>query len=460
MTQVSGDATDRVVKLVIDGVEVLVKLTGDGARNLATALYAYYKDEKKFKGATKLNKLLKSGKELQIFRLAENDLKDFKIQATKYGILFSAIKDTRSDDGFVDVFIKKEDISKVNHVLGRMDYGQLSHEQIIAEQEKKTEEIKKDNPQRTSSNTPKPSFKPEKADAQQIVKDINNGNFDNLSSENWKAFLVLNSQLYAYSQGNKQRIFEQNPNASAVMSKTKWRELGRYPKQGAKGILITMPEYVEGKRTGNFIDATVYDISETYGKDISKSNCSIILEDDEPEMKSEIERLKATAPAPIEFREALETDSFYSSKDKKIYIRSDLTNSEVYKALCRETQYAIAHEFQKTTYERSNNRFLAESVAYSMAVRYGVDTSDFRFDCIPDLINGLDGKDIGELIDTVVAASSVEIKKAENNLEQYKAKDRSSVKKDLKAHKQAIEQNTFKTKDKQQVPRPGKGKER
>lgn len=460
MTQVSGDATDRAVKLMIDGVEVLVKLTGSGAKNLATALYAYYNSEKKLKGATKLNKLLKSGKELQIFRLAENDLKDFKVQATKYGILFSAIKDTRADDGFVDVFIKKEDISKVNHVLGRMDYNQLSHEPVKAEQEKETEEPKKDRPQRTSSNTQKFNSKHVKADMQQVVKDINNGNFDNLTPENWKAYLAFHSQLYAYSQGNKQRIFEQNPDASAVMSKMKWREVGRYPKQGAKGILVTMPEYVDGNRTGNFIEARVYDISDTYGRNISRSKYSIILADDEPEMKSEIDRLKASAPVPVEIKEDLETDSFYSVEDKKIYIRNDITDSEAYKALCRETQYAKAHVYYKAEYERANNRFLAESVAYSMAVKYGVDTSDFRFDCIPDPVNGLDGKDVGELIDTAVAESSMEIKKAENNLDQYKTKDCASVKKDLKAHKQAIERNTFKANDKQRVPKPSKGKER
>ena len=310
----------ELLKLLIDGVEVMVRLTGNGAKNLATALYAYYNGEKKVKGATNLNKLLKSGKELQIFRLAEEDLKDFKVQATKYGVLFSAIKDTRADDGFVDIFIKKEDISKVNHVLGRMDYNQLSHEPAKEEQTKAQEEPKKESPQRTSSNTQKSSSKHERADIQNIVKEINKGHFDNLSPENWKVYLAFNSQLYAYSQGNKQRIFEQNPNASAVMSKTKWRELGRYPKQGAKGILITMPEYENGNRTGNFIDVKVYDISETYGRNISRSSYSVVLEDNSPEMKSEIERLKASSPVPVEVKSDLETDSFYRTWKIRKYI--------------------------------------------------------------------------------------------------------------------------------------------
>ncbi len=317
MSQISGDATDRVVKLMIDGIEVMVRLTGSGAKNLATALYAYYNGEQKMKGATNLNKLLKCGKELQIFKLAEKDLKDFKSQATKYGILFSAIKDTRADEGFVDIFIKKEDISKVNHVLGRMDYNQLSHEPVKDEITQEKEDPKKDHPQRTNSKPQKSKSEQETADIQSIVKEINKGNFDNLTPENWKAYLAFNSQLYAYSQRNKQRIFEQNPNASAVMSKTKWRELGRYPKEGANGILITMPEYEDGDRTGNFIDAKVYNISETYGRNISRSKYSIMLEEGSTEFKSEIERLKASSPVPVEVKEDLNSNCLYNSEDKK-----------------------------------------------------------------------------------------------------------------------------------------------
>ena len=89
MSQVSGDATDRVVKLVIDGVEVMVRLTGSGAKNLATALICpIITVRKSLRELRILNKLLKSGKELQIFRLAEEDLKDFKVQATKYGMFY------------------------------------------------------------------------------------------------------------------------------------------------------------------------------------------------------------------------------------------------------------------------------------------------------------------------------------------------------------------------------------
>ncbi len=234
----------------------------------------------------------------------------------------------------------------------------------------------------------------------------------------------------------------------------------RFPKQGATGVLITMPEIIDGNRTGSFVDARVYDISETYGRDISQSKFAIQLIEGSPEMKAEIERMKTTAPVPIEIKENLETDSFYNADEKKIFIRSDLSDSEVYKGLCREITYANAHVEQGASYDRVNAHLMAESVAYSMASKYGIKTSDFRFDCIPDQINGLDGKDVSELINLIVIASIKEIKRAEDNLSKFKPMERHSVKRELQAHKSAVDIGKYKAKTSVRIPNKTKGRDR
>ncbi len=462
----SGDAAETVFKLLIEGVEVVVKLTGSGAKNLAAILYRYSQGDKKLKGATNLNALLKSGKELTIVRLNESDLRDFKVQAKKYGILYCAVKDTRADDGYCDLFFKKADYSRVNHVLSRLDYNELHHEKEpvfnrdekeISQNDKGNETPKKEPQQRNDSNMQKSRLTTEngtKVNIEQVVRDIRDGKKEAMTPENWKTYLALNSQMYSYSQGNKDRIFEQNPSASVVLSKTKWREIGRYPQQGAKGLIITMPEYQDGNRTGKFIDAKVYDISETYGRDISHSKYAIKLENGSLEIKSEIKRMKSIALVPVEIKDDIATDSFYSPEDKKIYIRSDITDSEVYTGIARETVYANAHSKQGEGYDRVKNHLMAESVAYSMAVKYGIDTNEFRFDYIPDEVNGLDGKDLSELINPITQSASNEIKKAETNLSKYKPKQKPSIKQELKSHKQAIDSNTYKTRQ------PTKTKER
>ena len=70
-----------------------------------------------------MNALLRSGKELRVFDLKEQDLAAFKREAKKYGILFSVIKDTASDSGHVDILAKAEDVSKLNRVFERLHYA-------------------------------------------------------------------------------------------------------------------------------------------------------------------------------------------------------------------------------------------------------------------------------------------------------------------------------------------------
>ena len=70
-----------------------------------------------------MNALLRSGKELRVFDLKEQDLTVFKQEAKKYGVLFSVIKDTASDSGHVDILAKAEDVSKLNRIFERLHYA-------------------------------------------------------------------------------------------------------------------------------------------------------------------------------------------------------------------------------------------------------------------------------------------------------------------------------------------------
>ena len=66
---VSGDASEQIVRLSLEGFEVLAKLTGSGAKNVAAMLYTIMKDKKQTKGKTRLNNMLKAGKPLKIFSI-------------------------------------------------------------------------------------------------------------------------------------------------------------------------------------------------------------------------------------------------------------------------------------------------------------------------------------------------------------------------------------------------------
>ena len=83
---VNGDVSEQVVRLSLEGFEVLARLTGSGAKNVAAMIYTIMKDQKLTKGKQKLNNMLKSGKPLKIFTIKKEDLKTFSKESKNYGI--------------------------------------------------------------------------------------------------------------------------------------------------------------------------------------------------------------------------------------------------------------------------------------------------------------------------------------------------------------------------------------
>ena len=118
---VSGDSAEQVVRLSLEGFEVIAKLTGSGAKNIAALLYTIMKDQKQTKGKTRINNMLKSGKSLKIFSVKQEDLKTFTQEAKRYGILYTALVDRKHKniDGMVDIMVRDEDAPRINRIVER-----------------------------------------------------------------------------------------------------------------------------------------------------------------------------------------------------------------------------------------------------------------------------------------------------------------------------------------------------
>lgn len=76
-----GDAAEQIVRMSLEGFEVAAKLTGAGAKNIAVLLYSILKEEQKTKGKARLTSMLRSGKELKVFTVKNEDLKRFTQEA-------------------------------------------------------------------------------------------------------------------------------------------------------------------------------------------------------------------------------------------------------------------------------------------------------------------------------------------------------------------------------------------
>ena len=84
---ISSDSAEQTIRLTLEGIEVVAKISGAAAKNIAVALYTISQDQKKVsKGKTRLTNMLKSDNELKIFSIKKEDLKTFCHEAKRYGV--------------------------------------------------------------------------------------------------------------------------------------------------------------------------------------------------------------------------------------------------------------------------------------------------------------------------------------------------------------------------------------
>lgn len=132
------------MRIALEGTETAVKLAGSGAKEAAALIYAMLRDERKTKGRTRLVNMLRSGKELRVFAVRDEDLRRFCEQAKRYGVLYTVLKDRSADDGITDVMIRKEDAAKVSRIFERFSLARVDTAAVRAEIEKDRDRPRKD----------------------------------------------------------------------------------------------------------------------------------------------------------------------------------------------------------------------------------------------------------------------------------------------------------------------------
>ena len=163
----SGDAAEQVVRISLEGTEVALKLTGSAAKNIAAMLYAVWKnrDKNKTKGHQRLSAMLKSGKELKVFTVSEEHLKQFATEAKRYGVVYCALRGKeRSADGMVDIMVRAEDASKINRIVERFKLATVDTVSI-------KRDIEQSKADKTASSAPEQE-KPDKAADDRLLDDL------------------------------------------------------------------------------------------------------------------------------------------------------------------------------------------------------------------------------------------------------------------------------------------------
>lgn len=142
----SGDAAEQVMRISLEGTEAALKLTGEGAKQIAALLYAVLRDQKRTKGKTRLVNLLRSGKELKVYAVKDENLKLFCTEAKKYGILYCVLKEKNASDGLTDIMVRAEDAAKISRIIERFDLATVDMASVRRDIERDSDERPSEQP--------------------------------------------------------------------------------------------------------------------------------------------------------------------------------------------------------------------------------------------------------------------------------------------------------------------------
>ena len=165
----SGEAADQVMRMMLNGAEVLIKLSGSGAKNAAVLLYSIAREQKKTKGAARLESMLRSGKPLKVYTFRDSDLPKFKEVAKQYGILYTVLKEKDKTGGVCDVMVRAEDESKIARITERFNLARVNTADLRAEIIREKEEIEKDEGKTDVPETDKPEKSADEKLADEIL---------------------------------------------------------------------------------------------------------------------------------------------------------------------------------------------------------------------------------------------------------------------------------------------------
>ena len=136
----NGEAAEQVTRIILDGTEVLLKLTGKGAERAAVLVYTTLRQQEKTKGAARLSSMLRSGKPLKVYTFEEKDLPKFKEVAKQYGVLYSILKEKDKTGGVFDVLVRADDENKINRIIERFSLTKLDTTSLKVELENEKSE--------------------------------------------------------------------------------------------------------------------------------------------------------------------------------------------------------------------------------------------------------------------------------------------------------------------------------
>ena len=122
MTVGGGEAADQMVRMMLSGTEVMVRLSGSALKNMLALTMALASNRKVLSGKVNMGKMLRETRDLRRFPMTPEQYKQFKKLAKKHKLLFSVIKDKDDRSKLMDVILPVTELDRANSIFERILY--------------------------------------------------------------------------------------------------------------------------------------------------------------------------------------------------------------------------------------------------------------------------------------------------------------------------------------------------
>ena len=148
-----GEAADQLVRMLLSGGEVAVRLGGSAAKNLLAMSLALAKNHKKISGKIRMGKMLQQTRDLRVFPMTQEEYRDFRYKARGPKLLYAAIqnsRDTNDLNSMVDVIMPSSEVERANLVFQKMMYQQPESPQKVQPERERQPEKEPGTPKKDS----------------------------------------------------------------------------------------------------------------------------------------------------------------------------------------------------------------------------------------------------------------------------------------------------------------------
>lgn len=239
-----------------------------------------------------------------------------------------------------------------------------------------------------------------KEKSEELLKRIEAGIKDVISSDNFQNYLRFVSKFHHYSLNNSILLFLQNPNVTHVAGYAAWqKKFHRQVKKGEKGLTIFRPQKVQRvaldedgnpvlDEDGNpvqkvyltFYPATVFDVSQTTGDPLPELE-STTLTADVSNYDDFMKILRSVSKYPIEFENiTFGAEGYFDRSEHRIAIQENMPQLQTISVMLHEIVHSYLHDVDPATLPPKEFREVeAETTAFIIADHFGLDTSADSF---------------------------------------------------------------------------------